>query len=31
VPVFDAASGARRDDIGAPAAADAIGLKQNFA
>jgi sn-glycerol 3-phosphate transport system ATP-binding protein len=31
VHVFDAASGARRDDVRAPAAADAIGLKQNFA
>ena len=31
VHVFDAASGARRDDIGAPAAADTTGLVQNFA
>jgi sn-glycerol 3-phosphate transport system ATP-binding protein len=31
VHVFDAASGARRDDIGAPAAADMIGLVQDFA
>jgi len=31
VHVFDAASGARRDDIHAPAAADTIGLVQDFA
>ena len=31
VHVFDAASGARRDDVRAPAAAAMIGLKQNFA
>ncbi len=31
VHVFDAASGARRDDVAAPAAADTVGLVQNFA